>query len=392
MKRQVLFICVMALSTTLVACGNKKTDDEKELDEIRSELYDDGDEDDYSEDKIASIKLVEASDEIKNSILTDEIVQVSNSVLPTDGTMTVGEIVGKLEAENDFTILFEDDMNQNSLVETIRYTLPGISLINSSNNEEICRITYINTNSAPINFYECKVVSIDDPGQYSIESLNFFYPGNICYGTYICSDDIIATKEYETRIKDYPVLEYSEIIPFLSKNGIDIKEEEMGEEINFDFACENPAYCEDDVDMYKEINCTLHVDMATAKCKNIRFWNAYWGGNMLYKKVKDTSELPSDFLETCKEEAIQKYMNSIYYDGSESAEVVGAFALNSRDDFAFIIKTSNGAYKREDYSVNLLYNHSYETRAGLVGYEESDSFEGLLEECFVDDDDLVIRY
>lgn len=133
--------------------------------------------------KESSFELVEVSDEIKNSTVADEIVQVGNIVLPNDCSLTVKEVLDLLS--KDYPVeLDQSDVEHihNKAPEGLKHY--GISVHRTdmedgpAHSNVVCCLEIQNISDADediMNYVVKDIYSTWLPG-----CLNFFYPGNIC--------------------------------------------------------------------------------------------------------------------------------------------------------------------------------------------------------------------
>lgn len=150
-----------------------------------------------------TFKLYDVSKEIKNSTFKDQIAQVGDVVLREDGSMTVGEVVEELRKNGPILIKdgkSKDLITKNSLIDPAgreSCTLVG------GDEKEICGLEYVNVTEDALSAYECKVIAISPPLRTgNLNTLNFFYAGNICSGIYGAeADQVSNTKEYAKGLK-----------------------------------------------------------------------------------------------------------------------------------------------------------------------------------------------
>lgn len=142
----------------------------------------DGEDKPKIEEEKTDFKLVEVSEEVKNSKLTDEIVQVGNVVLPNDMSLTVQDVMDLLSADQGPVKIHPNQYAVDGLYTSSTGEWLGIypdeegSEKNSLN--EICELYVFEEPDDPKRVVEHKVLDIHGPGFPG--SMNVFYPGNIC--------------------------------------------------------------------------------------------------------------------------------------------------------------------------------------------------------------------
>ena len=145
---------------------NPTTTDEEEIQQENNE---------ETEDQAAEghFELVEVSDELRNSILTDGCVQVGNAIIRRDRTMTIGEAVALLEQDGEVTT----EKYKKNAVAVYRRISDHPDLW-EKDNELLCWL---------VKPYTYKGESIMDAplaqvmvARNSPHRLNVIYPGNIC--------------------------------------------------------------------------------------------------------------------------------------------------------------------------------------------------------------------
>lgn len=141
--------------------------------------------------EIVPFELVEVSDEIKNSKLTDEIVQVGNVVLPNDFSLTVKEAIDLLSQDGEVSMGdgYTPDLlipGSDGHIKDIK-KLPilragsGMDPLWADDVDVICNIYFYNLEESPTNIMDCIVF---DFSRGSLQNaLNFFWSGNLyCEG------------------------------------------------------------------------------------------------------------------------------------------------------------------------------------------------------------------
>ncbi len=197
--KQLITVSILGLSMGLLAgCGKSERD--KAVDAYQEELglskdeaedladafagfsgdepIDDSDNPVQQEEE-SQIELVEPSSQIVNSNIKDPIIQVYNAVIPLDGSITVGEMINRVNEGTDFEVNY-GEINENSLAEVSESWLSGEA--NDKNGEVMFKFQYINPENAPIKVYDCPVLDISSGS--SKHSVNIFYAGNLCDATF----------------------------------------------------------------------------------------------------------------------------------------------------------------------------------------------------------------
>ena len=166
-------------------------------------------------------ECAQMTDEIRDSKVTDPIVQVGNAVLKTDGSLTVREVMelldidGEVQLGNSYTK--EDEIS--SAVD-ISITRESLAQFGADDKKEVCIISVRPENEGvPTKVADCIVDDIGAAGYGGFNNLNIIYAGNICaifftenrmglpeaaseYG-----DDLLAA--YEQRMEEQPLVHMS---------------------------------------------------------------------------------------------------------------------------------------------------------------------------------------
>ena len=233
MKKLFLTVILCSCLSLLTACGGKDDVTElaedygfskSEVKEIQEQLNESGDIEtafDDNDNEVAdseehSFELVEVSDAIKNSHLEDDIVQVGNVVLKNDASLSIQDIISALKGQWKEIRIVDKNRNEvtgNTLMQPGQYTntlnLETLYVYNEYENE-LCTLYISNTTGEMINMMDALVVDIRQP-MTGMESLNFFYPGNVCaILTASYSQDKKESEAYLARLAEYPNMKYTD--------------------------------------------------------------------------------------------------------------------------------------------------------------------------------------
>ena len=362
MKKKVvaaILATVLSLSA-FTACGKSETEklaDQLQKDygmseeeaqfaaEVAQELAGDSDgSEDPKEEESISIKLAEPKSEIVNSDLNDLIVQVEDNIIPTDGSMTVKEVLDTLKSSYDFDF--------KALIDMGREDLTGDSLISGNYFSSYVRVEdpegdtildmwyLIENTDKPSVIYDQKVCGIEVGDACGIYALNVFYPGNICPAIYNIRDKYKETEEYKGRLSQYPLIKYAELESFVQSKGVPYEFAKGGTEVTATTIWEKPVK-HDDEDYYVQVEYRFAVNESAGAVDNIFLNNTGKRGTDTLKTITDPKDLPEEEFNSIKEELAQKVVENFYTKGT-SAEAVGYV---SRDGFfCMVFKTDLDEY------------------------------------------------
>lgn len=355
-KKLVLLLLSFLVVSMAVACG--KSEKQKAAENLQEELglskdeanelaelfY--GDESyEETEKNVASISLVSPRSEIVNSKITDPFVQVENSIIYTNETMTIGEAVALLEKESGHPIVVgEDEQSLDSLIDSIS--------IFDSNGIQICKLYGKNYSGNPTKVSE---LPIQDFGCNSVYQLNCFYSGNICMATYSSSKDVTENAAYQERIANYPALKYEEVPAFFEKNGLVCTDKNfqddplLGTGYIVRYINPTPVHTtEEGENEYVETTYGIGVDLDTATCAsyNVKNSNRY-KGNDSAGELTNLDFLDKDTKDALLEDAINSYLTDFWNVAaggahSTKAEIKGYFCEGSNYNgtkFALVFET-----------------------------------------------------
>ena len=157
-------------------------------------------------------ELVEVSDELKNSVLTDSCVQVGNVILHRDRTMTIGEAVALLEQDGEVATEKRENGEDRGL--TVYRKIPDHPNDWMRDNEILCWLM------GPRDFNGESIM--DAPlvqvivSKNSPHRLNVIYPGNVCglfaYRTTGLSEKSVKVDEYYSDCIDRRREEYNRFV------------------------------------------------------------------------------------------------------------------------------------------------------------------------------------
>jgi hypothetical protein len=304
MKRKLLMTIAMTLAIgTLAACGKsekEKLADQLQKDygmseeeaqfaaEVAQEIKESAGESDKTEEeqeeavelspeeeRIASYKLVEPKSEIVNSKMGDPIIQVEDQIIPMDGSITVAELIDTLKNTYDFDIKVtmganDDEVTGDSITTNQVGIMDDIS-IQDDLGKTFLHIRFAIESETPVKIYDCPVMMIDMNGivnHYNVYSLNIFYAGNICAGTYTPLPAVEETDIYKERMAQYPKLKYDEIEGFLEKQGLEYELSGSNYKVSYNYG----KRIKGSIYTYEPQRTVIFfVDNSTGLCTNLQY-------------------------------------------------------------------------------------------------------------------------
>ena len=190
----------------------------EEIEETKS-IKPEGEERTNLEDIITGdeVKLVEALPEIKESKVSDQIVQVYNAILPIDGSITVGKMMELLTEGYGSELTISELYTPDGLATPGMYNGSSVDIFNDKN-EAICQFSYYNAANVDVALEDCVVTAIY-PETENEHALNFFYAGNMCAGIFEYNVKEYCPQAYAKRAIDYPELDIDSIHEYLEEKG-----------------------------------------------------------------------------------------------------------------------------------------------------------------------------
>ena len=336
-----------------------------------------------------SIDLVAPKNEIVNSKLSDKFIQLEDTIIPMDGSITVKELLDVVQGCYDFTVNTGDTTSDSVTSDT--WT---VIFYDEEGNEIIYANARPSSMDSLSNVYDCIVYEIA-PCSDSVYALNFFYPGNICASTYVISEysPIRETDRYKERLEQYPPIRVDEIEDYLSGQdcdfGYDDYDDDCWAECN-----EVNEITLGDQKLYITTRVEFEIDKNSGTFKDVHYDYNMHTGDETYKYFTDPKELPAEVFETvsaaCVENILEDYSNS-----GSSAELVGyliradytSVNLNN-PQMVLVYITDDGVWYTAEPEVSRTYNGewSYLNTYGIVSvgnyadcYNPSSSAEEFLE-------------
>lgn len=362
MKKRILKLLTLGLAVctvSLTACGKSEQQlasehyqemgmSKEEADAFAEAFYGDGTSEE-SKEETPSIKLTDARSEIVNSKITDPFIQIQNTIIRIDESMTIGEAVALLEAESNIPVVIgEGDQSLDSMIDSIGiYTEDGI---------EICKLWGRNYSKNPTKVSELPIYDVQC---FSIYELNYFYPGNICKATYSNSKEVCESDVYEERMAEYPALKYEEVPAFFESNGLICTEDNYNNRSSaygVSYIWPNPVCTnENGQNEYVQVDYIVRINLETSTCYS-------YDMERVYRHTGDEASgdhANLDFLDQATKdsiiaEAVDTYLNDFWnvdsYGGAHStkADIKGYFYKgydkNKGTNFALLFET-DGADK-----------------------------------------------
>ena len=388
----VLALSVVMAATCLIGCGNSKVDVaaeqyEKELGMSKEEAKEYAEffygEEQETEDEEVKVNLIDATPEIKNSKITDPLVQVQGAVIPTNGNMTIGEAKEAISKTCDFNLLIKSEQSE----QTADALIEPFKIINCSieneNGDVLAQFGVVNDNENSNKFYDAKVVTASAESS-SVESLNFFYAGNICAGIYPLLGDMKETKAYKERLKEYQPLTNDDVTDFLKSQGLnnipfvdDIYLTGYWIEILSNIPCYK---CDQGEDMYAYTRMYIAIDKSNASVTNIGKNVAFSTLGTYAYNITSLDGLTADDYETIRQAGVEELTDEFTDKADADAKLIAVWNHDPSDkDFNFIFLTDRDEY----VTVTILLHRNF---GGTVGTSEVDTNcysdpKSSLEEC-----------
>ncbi len=279
MKRIFCFFIVITV-LCLTACGSSRRDEAKEnmvdnglteaeADEILSELTDEdiaylmgdsksdnsevvSEQNDAKATEEYKIKIFEVSEEIQNSKLTDDIVQIGAAVIPNDASLTLKDFISKMDTDSGYDSLLyteyytdKKEIDNGSIIvnNTREYPTPndcGRYVFVFHGQDLLCKVFVVNFTDDIIPIMDAKVWGIEPPvsSELSFEALNYWLPGNINYGLYAIMgsvldyESVVNTPEYQERLSETKYIDYQELQNIVDSIGVDGKKIKVDDFVN----------------------------------------------------------------------------------------------------------------------------------------------------------------
>ncbi len=388
-KKLAYALCVGAVaSLTLAGCGGKSEKEEfseyyqKELDleeedadelaEIAEEIYEEEAAEEQAEAEQAAeaqsaFKLYDATSEIKNSKLTDEIVQVGGVVLRDDGSMTLGEVMEMLQ--EDGTAILKDDKHREiteaSLVEPED---KGTYYLEDEFENDICEIEYINETEEIAGAYECKVIDISTSGWPAddLDALNFFYAGDICTGVYrLNGKNAAESAEYAKRLEEYPLMTYQEVEDTLKQKGAEnISFDDQNERYEVYIYSDQPIYTMNDKEYYKVRGYMINIDMTTATVSSI-IKTAYYGDKDLAFSSDNNISLDCCITPEVAEELEEVCSATLgAWNMMDATATTEGYFIGDQEKYYTVLCTDRGTHVVFSFNMERAYDGSYHRASG----------------------------
>lgn len=381
MKRKCLFVTFAILLTLLVGCGMSRKDQlsneyqnmwgmsKEEADEM-AELMDNALKEEAEaikaqeqemQEKAAvldAITLCEPSNEIKNSKFGDDIVQIGDVVVKTDGSMTVGDFNRELQKSFKFTLKNGDgEVTDSSLKDTSPFDTPNASSLAAVDEagNYICDIKYVNPTDSVLNVFDCIVVEVE-ANLHSVYSLNCFYPGNICAGTYSGTDKVINSDLYAERISEYPPITAQNAEDEFAKAGAK-NITGGGSSGRFYTISSKPIFAFRDKDYYKRTTYSYEINMNTAVVNKFETKNDYYAGDLVVGNISDFSTITDEQRKEL-EGYCSEYLTDWIHDRADSSVELVGFYLDEDADCVVICKTDRNTFEPLKFDYELHYDGS----------------------------------
>lgn len=395
MKRKILIVSLALICFMMVGCGKKdeladyyenelgidREDAEELADEFAEMNYDEEDYA-YEEEEASAVTLVSPSDEIVNSKITDMLVQVNNVVIPLDGTMTMQACFDALQADFGNVLSLDKGKTLDGLANS--YDLDSLAIIDENKNK-VCYLHYYNGTDNPVKLSDCMVVYVEDPGVSEIYSLNFFYSGNICAGSFIADKDIMELDEYTKRIEEYPILSYDTVPAYLETQGFsNVEFDESSSVYRISFIDSNVVGQMNGEDAYREFEISFGINRNTSNCRGITH----------FFSINQASAIANGSITRLENEKDIMTMDELAKTVlSEDAEMVAYYSYyyGFSPCLCLIYQMHDGTYTGVETRVYRLYNGEIETNYEPELFSEhTESIEQLAEDNEIALEDITM--
>lgn len=352
MKKKIVVTLVASLCLfMLCACGKGKETPESEsshsetYEEMKTEVETESFETEESSEEVGGFRLVEPSDEIVNSTIEQNIVQVYDVVAKLNGTYTVGDFYKAISDSTGYEISFDGNLSEVSLIEPIILYVGNVTVqyvtVCDNDNEAICELTIVNNSEDYRKLFDCPIVAITP--KEGKHALNFFYAGNLCAGSFERNLTKAAKElpEYAERLSQYPTLNYDEISTYLANQGYPGVEcsgnvyEILGLSGESSFEFQGKVY-------YPAKKILLEVDLTTATCSAVYCTVKYEPGEEMVDYIRTLEELPDE-----RVRELEAYIqNNIINGVSGSPKLIGYGYMDDGWDSGVIMvyKTDSSRY------------------------------------------------
>ncbi len=339
-----------------------------------------------------TFKLYDVSKEIKNSTFKDQIAQVGDVVLREDGSMTVGEVVEELRKNGPILIKDESKnlITENSLIDPM--SRESCDLLDGDE-KGICKLEYVNVTEDALSAYECKVIAISPPLRTgNLNTLNFFYAGNICSGIYGAeADQVSNTKEYAKRLKKYPKMEAEDVEDVLLQKGAeDIRFDDQENWYLGNVYYETPIYTMGGEDCYKVRECLVAIDAATGEVTYMSVGSFYGRAEDGYiYHVQDLSRITPEIAEQLESMCVET-LTSHDYDAADAAATLEGYFIDKERGSCAVLYTDRGTYEMIPFNLCRRCNGTF----GIYECEPAwtdpyESFDEVIEDSDPEPDSII---
>ncbi len=344
-----------------------------------------------------TFKLYDVSKEIKNSTFKDQIAQVGDVVLREDGSMTVGEVVEELGKNGPILIKDESKnlITENSLIDPM--SEGSCALLDEVKvngvEKEICRLKYVNVTEDALSAYECKVVAISSPSiAWNLNSLNFFYAGNICSGLYgVKADNVWNTEECAKRLKKYPEMEAEDVEDMLRQKGTeDIRfDDQQNQYVGYVYY-ETPIYTMGGEDYYKVRECRVTIDADTGKVTHMSVRSSFgWAETGYIYHVQDLSCITPEIAEQLESMCVET-LTSHDYDAADAAATLEGYFIDKERGSCAVLYTDRGTYEMLPFNLCRRYNGTFGIYACEPAWTDPyESFDEVIEDSDPELDSII---
>ncbi len=353
------------------------------------------------EDSVRSFRLEDPKSEIINSKAGDLIVQFEDFIIPLDGSMTVADVKDAVGQYCGYEVPVTNGNSTEYTEESIESEAgyKSVCIKDAEGKSMIYLTCYVDAQNGPVSVFECPVYDVGEGDD--LYSLNLFYAGNICAGTYAIDKTVKESETYLKRIEDYPALKYDEVEDYIKSQGMDYTYETTPGS-NIPVHKGEKLVGETAGGEYRCVEYRFEVDETTASCSSLRISSSSADRDVTYKYIKDFNEIPDELWTSIMNDVELALADEWFYEG-KSAELVGYFDKTITEDssyasdsnFIMVFKTDKGEYFEENglyvsmnYAGEIVYEF-YGSSNGNPKYSLEEFFEMVyfsddMKACFVE--------
>lgn len=407
MKKKTLkvLVCAIVLLVCITGCGKTRSDklaemyeneygmseeEASEWAEYENEFYEEMNEsgDQYSDEAQSeeefeeNITLVKVKDEVKNAALTDNICQVYDAVIKTDGTMNLKDVFNLIQESTDFEVSI--DCNEGAVVNGIGFNSYKIT---DEYGKTVCYIEAFNDTSATNDAFNQLVLRMEKADD-GVHAYNFFMASGIM-DIYNKVEPYKAeeAKAYHQRIDEIGgEVRYDAIENFLTSHGVTHIQKISDDTYGFiSFDATPVAKFDGNEEQYKYTNWQVSYDGSTGNMSTI-FSRTYIGAVDDFVAAGSVSPLFEEMDEETKQAVIDAAIDgidndTIYGDRVSGVEFV-SFAYDNEKNLHEILKDDQDRYIETEVSLSYTSN----------GHITADGTKSWYNDTYNSIDDVIAEY